>query len=285
MSGCVVQTEMWILGCGCFVVILAVLRARRRQREWHNQPGLTVVSHHDPNFIGPQPVPFSKDKDVLPDTHGAGEDRKGFDTGRVPDNDMTPVVHTVPRDVAEFLVPDFRANLDICEVDLRYPDIDFVHWRGPGMAAMMFTDGEETLTIFFEGLDVIPFAGVFVRFVHPRKGPQTYLLSDLLDVDESEIPYEQAALKLDGRRDVATVDSGSDAAPLAFHDFDTARECIEVFVPEDRLATTAVSISSSSDGSDAFVLVDGKVAAILVGAINAGPRNVKLVASQQIVAA
>ena len=153
------------------------------------------------------------------------------------------------------------------------------------MAAMMFADGEETLTILFEGLDVTPFAGVFVRFIHPRHGPQTYLLSDLLNVDESEILFEEAALRLDARRDVASWNTGSKAAPLAFHDFDTAKECIEVFVPEDRLSTTAVSISSSPDGSDALVLVDGKVAAILVGAIDAGPRNVKLVASQQIVAA
>lgn len=276
---------MWILGWGCFVVILAVLRARRRRLEWHNQPGLTVVSHHDPNSIGPHPMRVPPGSEIEPDFDEGCEDRDGVETGQVPDNDVTPVVHTVPPDVAEFLIPDFRANLDICEVDLRYPDIDFVHWRAPGMAAMMFTDGEETLTIFFEGLDVTPFAGVFVRFIHPRKGPQTYLLSDLLNVDESEITFEEAALKLDARRDVATSEAETETAPLAFHDFDTTKECIEVFVPEDRLATTAVSISSSSDGSDALVLVDGKVAAILVGAIDAGPRNVKLVASQQIVAA
>lgn len=285
MSGCAVQTEMWILGWMCFVVILAILRARRRRLEWHNQPGLSVVSRDDPDFIGPRSMRMDAGGAGTSDRDLQTKDRGAIETVGLREDGMTPVVHSVPPDVAEFLIPGFRPNLDICEVDLRYPDIDFVHWRATGMAAMMFADGEETLTIFFEGLDVTPFAGVFVRFVHPRKGPQTYLLSDLLDVDESEISYEEAALKLDARRDLAQSQSGSDAGPMAFHDFDTAKECIEVFVPEDRLAKTAVSISSTPDGSDALVLVDGQVAAILVGAVDAGPRNIKLVASQQIVAA
>jgi hypothetical protein len=269
----------------CFVVILAILRARRRRLEWRNQPGLAVVSHDDPDFIAPREMRMDAGGEGASDPDRHTTDRGAIETGVSPEDGMTPVVHSVLPDVAEFLIPDFRPNLDICEVDLRYPDIDFAHWRAPGMAAMMFTDGAETLTVFFEGLDVIPLAGVFVRFVHPRNGPQTYLLSDLLDVDESEISYEEAAFKIDARRDLSNPENGPDARPLAFHNFDTARECIEVFVPQDRLAKTAVSISSTPDGSDALVLVDGHVAAILVGAVDAGPRNIKLVASQQIVAA
>ena len=269
----------------CFVVILTILRARRRRLEWHNQPGLAVVSHDGPDFTGPRATAMDAGREAISDPDLHTEVRGAVETGDLPDDGMTPVVHSVPPDVAEFLIPDFRPNLDICEVDLRYPDIDFVHWRAPGMAAMMFTDGKESLTIFFEGLDIIPFAGVFVRFVHPRKGPQTFLLSDLLDIDESEIPYEEAALTLDAQRDLSRPEDGPDAGPLAFHDFDPAKECIEVFVPQDRLAKTAVSISSTPDGSDALVLVDGQVAAILVGVVDAGPRNIRLVASQQIVAA
>lgn len=276
---------MWILGWVCFVVILAVLRARRRRLEWHIQTGLTAVAHQNPDFREPPPTGTNLNGGMTSDPGFGTPDRGGIETGVLPEDAVTPVVHTVPPDVAEFLIPYFRANLDICEVDLRYPDIDFVHWRAPGMAAMMFTDGEETLTIFFEGLDVTPFAGVFVRFVHPRKGPQNLLLSELLDVDESEIPHTEAALKLDALRDQSNSKNRTIAGLPEFHDFDTAKECIEVFVPQDRFAKTAVSISSTPDGLDALVLVDGQVAAILVGAVDAGPRNVKLVASQQIVAA
>ena len=195
------------------------------------------------------------------------------------------MVHTVPTDVAEFVIPDFRPNLDTCEVELCYPDIDFVHWRAPGMAAMKFTDGDETLTVFFQGLDLVPFEGILVRFDHPRNGPQCYSIAELLDVHEAEISQGEAALTIDTNRDAFEVDQDLEDGPKQFYDFDASKECIEVFVPEDRLATTAVSITSTPDGSDALVLVDGRVAAVLVGAIDAGTRNVKLVAVDQTAAA
>lgn len=201
------------------------------------------------------------------------------------DADPPAVAHIVPPDVAEYVIPDFRPEQDTCKVDLCYPDIDFVHWRTPGMAAMMFTDGDEALTVFFQGLDAVPFDGVFVRFHHPRKGPQCYLLSELLDVRESEISQDEAALKLDAKRDALEAAQGIEDGPKQFHDFDSRKECIEVFVPEERLASTAVSISATPDGSDALVLVDGRIAAVLIGAFDAGPHNVKLVAVDQTAAA
>jgi len=106
-------------------------------------------------------------------------------------------------------------------------------------------------------------------------------LSELLDVRESEIFEEEAAWKQDAAGDVADCEIEDDGGPMKFRDFDTSKECIEVFVPEDRLATTAVSVSITPDGSDALELADGRVAAVLIGAIDAGPRNLKLVAVDQ----
>jgi len=40
-------------------------------------------------------------------------------------------------------------------------------------------------------------------FDPPRKGPQSYLLSELLDVRESEFIEEESAWKQDAARDVA----------------------------------------------------------------------------------
>ncbi|MBT8458272.1 MAG: hypothetical protein HKP37_02570 [Boseongicola sp.] len=283
------QTETWILGWGCFVVVLAVLRARRRRLEWRNQPGLTVVSTSDPSPKNPTPPKLTKAEVAAAKDRVEQEESASLpaetDANTLAEADLSCVVHIVPNDVSEYVITDFHANLDTCKIDLHNPDIDFVHWRAQGMAAMMFRDGDETLTVFFQGSDVVPFNDVFVRFDHPRNGPQGYFLSDLLDPRESEITQDEAALMLDATRDALQAADGFDEAPKKFHDFDTKKECIEVFVPEDRIATTAVSISSTPDGSDALVLVDGRIAAVLIGAIDAGPHNIKLVAGDQTVAA
>lgn len=83
--------------------------------------------------------------------------------------------------------------------------------------------------------------------------------SELLDVRESEITEEEAAWKQDAARDVTDCEIEDDGDPVEFRDFDTSEECIKVFVPKDRLATTAVAVSTTPDGSDALVLVDGRV--------------------------
>lgn len=272
------------------MVILAIVRARRRRLRLRNQPDLPVIAPGEPTFIGPLPPKPTESREMA-NHNGAGTEVASQipDTTSAPDiraeSDLSPVVHIVPPDVAEYVIPDFRPHLDTCKVDLSYPDIDFVHWRAPGMAAMLFTEGDETLAVFFQGLDVVPFDAVFIRFDHPRKGQQCCLLSELLDVLESEITQDQPALPLDAERDVPGGHQSDDNGPRQFHNFDTARECIEVFVPEDRIATTTASISSTSEGSDAFVVVDGRVVAVLIGASDAGPHNIKLVAVDQTAAA
>ncbi len=284
------QVELWIFGWGIFVVCLAILRSRARRREWQRQPGLTVIHPFDPTFIGPQISDTSDARSVTTDnpvcattTLRTGNEPVQDDTE--PDDFSTPAVHVVPPDVAEFLIPEFRPNLDICQVDLSYPHIDFMHWRSPGMAAMMFNDGSETLTVFFQGLDIVPFDGVFVRFNHPRKGPQSYLLSELLDVTESEISEEEAAWKKDADLDASEHQLEVGGTPMEFVDFDAAKECIEVFVPMDRIKSTSVSVTTTANGEDAQVLVNGRIAAVLVGASEAGPCNVKLIAVDQTAAA
>lgn len=280
---------MWILGWGCFFAILAVVRARRRRLEWRNQPGLSVISPAiEATPEAPPPGAKVEHSQIAQDGTLQGQGPNVSDTQEKPNTSLTAprsVEHIVPPDVFEYLVTDFRPHIDVCKVDLHYPDIDFAHWSAPGMAAMKFTDGDETLTVFFQDLDRVPFDDVHVRFDHPRKGPQCYPLSKLADQRESEIAPEQAAHSPDAKRDVLEAAQGIDDGPKKFHDFDATKECIEVFVPEDRLATTAVSISSTPDGSDSLVLIDGRVTAVLVGAIDAGPHNVKLVAADQTVAA
>lgn len=72
---------------------------------------------------------------------------------------------------------------------------------------------------------------------------------------------------------------------MEFKDFDVKRECVEVFVPHERISSTVVEVEISDDESDACVVIDGRVAAILRGAHEATESNVKLVATRQTVAA
>ncbi len=280
MSGSVVPVELWVAGLGLVIVVWAASILRNRRSDVLSQATFSEVDERiltaDSTFTG---------NDTSVGVH-VSDDAAGADISDVGvDDPMTSAVHVVPPDVAEFLIPEFRPGLDICQVDLCYPHIEFVHWRSPGMAAMMFTDGAETLTVFFQGLDVVPFDGVFVRFDHPRKGPQSYLLAELLDVHESEISEAAAAVKKETTLDTTDCELETGSSPMEFMDFDTTTECIEVFVPEGRLNATKVAISRTANGTDSEVLVDGRVAAILRGAIDAGPRNVKLVAVNQTAAA
>ena len=277
--------ELWIFGWTVFVVSLAIMRSRARRRAWKNQPGLALVQSHDPAFVGPLLPTATKDHPEDGDGDTRGRTEGGAKNVSDHKEDALPAVHLVPPDVAEFMITEFRAGVDICKVDLRYPHIEFVHWRSPGLAAMRFTDGSETLTVVFQGLDIVPFDSVFVRFDHPRKGPQAYLLSELMNAPESEISPQEAAFGRDTALDSKTSAIENATTPLEFADFDTSKECIEVFVPVDRFKSTNLSVDPLANGQDAQVLVDGRVVAILRGAVDAGLRNVKLVAVAQTAAA
>lgn len=272
--------ELWVVGWGLVVVALARLRAKARRAAWEKAPGRAYVGPADGSadqgrqteaFADSAPVASERAVDL-----GDGEENRTSEDS---------VVHRVPADVAEFLIPDFHVGVDLCAVELAYPDIDFVHWRGNGLSGMIFFDGAETLTVLFRGLDTIPSEDIQVHFDHPRKGAQCYRLSQLLDVDECAISEKQAM----ERRGVTPSNIGSGAsledAPMEFKDFDVKRECVEVFVPHERISSTVVEVEISDDGSDACVVIDGRVAAILRGAHEATESNVKLVATRQTVAA
>ena len=177
------------------------------------------------------------------------------------------VVHEVPTEVSEFVIPDFRPGLDLCRVRLSYPDIDFVHWREDTSVKLAFFDGQERLTVVFAGLEAPPMADVAVDFEHPRRGPQSCLLSELVDVAETELPC------------AAPEAQGAGTSGLTeFSGFDADAECIEIFMPGAADPSGLnIAVRPSEDGRDAMVLIDGHPTAILRGAPRATSRNVRLV--------
>lgn len=189
-------------------------------------------------------------------------------------NPTQSVLHDVPPDVSEFLVPDFRPGLDACRVVLSYPDIDFVHWRDEAGVTLAFYDGEERLTLVFRDLIVPPLSDIAVEFEHPRRGKQRYLLSDLVDADETEIPP--------GPGDWPNARKAGPGSEVTlrlteFAGFDATAECVEIVIPDGTGLGPKVTVEPSEDGQDALVLINGEARAILRGAPKATSRNIRLV--------
>lgn len=203
--------------------------------------------------------------------------------GRRPRGDDAPVHYDVPPDVAEFIVPSFRPGHDTCGISLRYPDIDFVHWRSEAGVTLAFDDGNERLSLQFLGLERPPFADIRVSYARPGKGTQVVLMSDLIGDEETEVDAEVAAdlAWIQSARTRAERASSDAAVPVGlpeFSDFDPAVECIEIWVPTLADARAEVVVRALPNGEDSLVLVGGRETALLRGAPDARPHNIRLVA-------
>jgi hypothetical protein len=197
----------------------------------------------------------------------------------LPPDDDPPmsIVHDVPPDVSEFIIPDFRPGIDLCRVRLACPDIDFVHWRGRTSVTLEFHDGRERLRVVFYGQGRPPLEDVEVVFDHPRRGEERYLLAELVGAAETALPGGVA---------VEPYSSGSEGALTEFAAFDASAEFIEILVPPNGAAAPrAIEVHPTLDGRDALVLIDGAPTAVLRGAPEATMRNVRLVTADAEVAA
>ena len=267
------------------MVALARLRSKAEKHAWREAPGRAFVGSVDTTARDTAQSLAVRSADtraahvVEEVEETAKEDRQEIQT------DSPPVRHIVPTDVAEFFIPDFRTGTDCCDVKLAYPDIDFMHWKGSGLAGMTFFDGNETLTVIFHGLDIIPSADINVHFEQPYKGKKGCRLAELLNIEECEISEQQATEQRGIAPEFSRLGGSDEDAPMEFKGFDVDNECIEVFVPYERAASTSLEIQISDNGADACIVVDGHVVAILRDARRATQSNVKLVAKRQTVAA
>ncbi len=184
-----------------------------------------------------------------------------------------PVAHQVPNDVREYVIPDFRAGIDSCCVDVWSSKIEVMHWQGPGGAVVCIDDGREQLVVAFLGLSAPPFDDLTISYPSSRHS--------------KEVTFEARALSAtDIARDttIATPFAApSGEGPLAeFWAFDARREVVEIMRSPDAADQASVTVAPTSDGRDAMVTIDGQAAAILRGAPFASRRNVRIVTSTDI---
>ncbi len=183
-----------------------------------------------------------------------------------------PVAHRVPRDVREYVVPDFRAGIDSCAIEVWSSQIELMHWQGPGGSVVCIDDGQEQLVVAFLGLAAPPFDDITIAYPHAQNGDQ--IIFEARGISEADIARDSV---------VATPFAApAGAGPLAeFWAFDASREVIEVMRSPDAAEEAAVTVTPTPDGRDAMVIIDGYPAAILRGAPRATRRNVRIVASAQ----
>lgn len=171
-----------------------------------------------------------------------------------------PVVHDVPQDVAEFVIPGFRPGVDVCRIALNAPDVDFDVIVTDAGVRLLFLDGGWLLEVIFPGLGTPPIADTVII------GPDGVAL-DLTGLAAA------SAKTARGKSLLRQVQSDV----VEFRGFDAASEMVEVWVPGDARVFPDVSIRATSDGHDGELLIDGSVAARLCGAPEAGARNVRIV--------
>lgn len=171
-----------------------------------------------------------------------------------------PVVHDVPRDAAEFVIPGFRPGIDTCRIALTDPDADFDATTSGGMARLVFLDGGSFLEVCFPGLVSPPLADTLVT----GPGGVTRRMTDLAAASARAAGGEARLRRVD-------------ADVVEFRAFDTASEMVEIWVPEETPTTPDVMIRPTADGRDGELLIGGRRVARLCGAPDAGARNVRVV--------
>ena len=181
-----------------------------------------------------------------------------------------PVEHRVPRDVREYVVPDFRSGIDQCTVELRTCHVEVMHWQGPGGSVLCVDDGNEQVVVVFLGLNTLPFDDITMAY--PRRD------------DGQRARFEARALaQEDIARDAVAATPfaapSGDGALAEFWAFDAAKEVVEIMRNPEVSGDARITVSPTPDGRDAMVIVDGHATAILRGAPSASKRNVRVVAS------
>ena len=180
-------------------------------------------------------------------------------TGGLPLLSPEPCLHVVPNDVAEFVIPDFRPGIDRCHVALNDPEAEFEAVLDKDGVRFQFLDTGSFLEVVFPGLIDPPFEDTQVFGPGPAEAGR--VLSELVGRARPQGPGFHRV-----RSEIA-----------AFQEFSAAEEVVEVWVPPDIDALPRIDVRPSLDGSDGEVMIDGRPAARLCGAPNAGIGNIQIV--------
>lgn len=171
-----------------------------------------------------------------------------------------PCHHVVPNDVAEFMIPDFRPGTDTCRVHLRDPEAEFDAVIDDAGVRFQFLDGNSFLEVVFPGLADPPFADTWIQ--GPGETSAVRALSELVGPG----PPVQSPHFHRVRSEIA-----------AFQKFSAEDEIVEVWVPPDTDTLPRIDVRPSADGSDGEVVIDGRPAARLCGAPEAGVGNIRII--------
>ena len=171
-----------------------------------------------------------------------------------------PVLHEVPRDIAEFIIPDFRPGIDRCHVALNDPDAEFDAVLDVDGVRFQFLDGGSFLEVVFPGLIDPPFEDT--RIFGPGPAAHGTALSDLVAPGAGP-PDPNRFHRV--RSEIAAFQS--------FH----ADRVVEVWVPPGVEVLPQIDVRPSLDGADSEVVIDGRPAARLCGAPNADGANIRIV--------
>lgn len=174
---------------------------------------------------------------------------------------QAPCHHVVPRDVAEFVIPDFRPGIDTCQIELHDPEAEFDALVDDGGVRFQFLDGASFLEVVFPGLHAPPFQDTTI--FGPGAVASGRKLSDLVGTSTEPVSgpkFFRVRSKM-----------------AAFQRFRPDTEVVEVWVPPDADILPRIDVRPSADGIDSEILIDGKPAARLGGAPQAGVQNIRIV--------
>jgi hypothetical protein len=141
------------------------------------------------------------------------------------------------------------------------PEAEFDALMDAEGVRFMFIDGGTYLEVVFLNLTQPPFGDTWI--VGPGGAATGRSLAELVG---AILPPTRAPDFLRVRSEIA-----------AFDRFNAAREVIEVWVPPHMADLPNIDVRPTADGTDSEVVIDGRAAARLCGAPDAGPNNVRIV--------
>ncbi len=225
-------------------------------------------------------------------SHDADTEPSDLIADLIIDGQELGVVHDIPADVSELVIPAFRPGTDSCRVWLRNAEVEYTHWTGAAGVVLAFYDAAERLSITFQGLECPPFADIETIFECVESGRQVRRLTEpgstgpakATSEDRDDAQWRLSAWA-ETERAVEAFDDPSqsveeiqDSSALPeFSEFDPVAEIVEVWVPCSADADMDIRVVPTPDGMHGLVVVDGQPTALLQGAPNATVRNIRIV--------
>lgn len=188
---------------------------------------------------------------------------------------LPPRQFDVPLGRAATRIPGFRAGVDHCRIHARVWDtMLYVETLDDGVALVLMS-GEDETSVAFPGHPSLPLSDLVVC-VNETGAQPTDIPLDRVPLARPDATKVQGKNKRRRERPITEFVLRPGAPIPKFQSFSPGSQMIEVDLPRGNGRAPEVVVTPSADGQDGILKLDGRVAAVLSGAPDATPDDVRI---------